>query len=209
MTRRLRLGVLSLLTALLATAGFAPDVVRADEQTRFDDDDSEGPLDVAAVRLRHRVFFQVSSHSKTRRRVTEIKLRLATYEKWDSELLTGRKNFIAFEFNFDDDAIRERCIVITHGEFEPRVELHRRCWTTKQEFVRVLSGHRPNGHSIVVAIDRHRLKRGLREFTWRAVTSYEDPEADRDDPCWAGTFPSPGPYGVCEDLTKARHHRFR
>jgi hypothetical protein len=181
----------------------------AHEQTHFDKDDSDGPLDVAAARLRHRVLFEASSHPESTRRVTEIKLRIVTYEKWNSELLTGEKNFITFEFNFDDDATIERCIVVTHGEFEPRVELHRGCSYQDDEPMRILSGHRPDNHSIVVAVDRHQLKRRLRVFEWRAVTSYEDPNADEGDPCWAGTFPSPGPYGVCKDATKWRGHRFK
>lgn len=185
-----------------------PSLGAGHEQTRFDPDDSDGPLDIAAARQRHRVLYEASLHPPRSRRVVEMRFRVATYEKWESTILKGNKDFIAVEFNFDNDAVIERCIVIVHGEFEPNVRLYRRCDYADDDLLRVLSGHRPDKRSLVVAVNRHQLKKGLRVFRWRVVTSFEDPDGEEGDPCWAGSFPSPGPYGVCMDVTKWRRHKF-
>lgn len=190
------------LIALLVLSGVP---AASHEQTKFDADDSDGPLDVAATRLRHVRLTEASLHPPRERKIVEIRLRISTYEQWDSELLQGPHNFVAFEFNFDNDSNIERCIVITHGEHEPRAELRRNCDYLNDEMIRVLSAHRPNKNGMITAIARHHLKKGIRDFRWRAVTSYEDDES--------AACPTPEPhgdggYGSCRDFTEWKRHRF-
>jgi hypothetical protein len=178
----------------------------AHERTRLDPDDSEGPLDTVAVRLRHRMLRQVSSHPPRSRRVTELRFRLVTYESWERSLLEGDKNFVAIEFNLDRDRKIERCLVIRNGEEELLGRLYRGCYG-RMKLVTATSVSRPDDHSLNTSVDKHRIRRKLRALRWRATTSFEDPDEEEGDPCWPGTFPSPGPYGVCRDSTHWSRHR--
>ena len=183
-------------------------VALAHERTTFDPDDSPGPLDVVAVRHRHRDLFQVRSHPERSREVTELRFRLVTYEKWKRSLLEGGKNFISFEFNLDDDKRIERCVVVRNGEHEMIGTLYRGCYK-RMKIVTTTSVSRPSKHSLLTVVDKHRLRRNLRSLDWRATTSFEDPEAEEGDPCWGGTFPSRGPYGACRDSTAWKPHVLR
>lgn len=58
-------------------------------QTPLDPDDSPGPLDIVAVRHRHRVFAVAETHPERFFKFTELKFRLVTYEKWERELVSG------------------------------------------------------------------------------------------------------------------------
>ncbi len=178
------------------------------ERTTLDPDDSPGPLDTVAVRTRHQVLTQVSLHPRRSRRITELRFRLVTYEKWKRSLLEGDKNFVAIEFNLDDDKRMERCLVVRNGEDEMIGTVYRGCYGRMKPITRA-SVSRPSKHSLLTVVDKHRLRRKLRSIEWRATTSFEDPDAEEGDPCWSGTFPSPGPYGVCRDSTAWKPHRFR
>lgn len=192
--------VATALLLLFATPG------NAHEQSLFDKDDSHGPLDLVAVRQQHRVFFQTSSHPWRTRRIIELRYHLATFEKWDSEILSGGKNFIAIEFSFDAEPDLERCIVIKYGRYEPNIRFYKHCDYSNDDFVRVLSGSRRDKHSLVTVIDRHHLKKRIHEFYWRVVTSFEDPDAKRGEPCRSGSSTRKR-YGACRDATEWRFHR--
>ncbi len=198
------------IAAAVCLVVFAVPAALAHEQTSLDRDDSPGPLDLVAVRHKHQVLRQVSSHPERSRRVTELRYRIVTYDRWARSAISGRKNFISIEFNLDDDRRVERCLVITYeGGPELRGSLYRRCGSYPQrELITTLSVSRPDRHSVHTMVEKHRLRRDIAALQWRVVTSFEDPEAGENGTCWPGTFPTPGPYGVCTDVTKWRPHRF-
>ena len=75
--RLLRTALAALLTASAATW---PAPALGHERTTLDGDDSAGPLDVVAVRARHKTQTEVTTHPERSRRVKELRflmLRLA------------------------------------------------------------------------------------------------------------------------------------
>lgn len=197
--------ITSILVAGLLVTGMV--AALGHEATRFDPDDSKGPLDAVAARIRHQRLRQVSSHPERSRRVTELRFRVVTYEKWTRSLLEGEKNFIALEFNLDDDKRIERCLVIRNGEEELLGRLYRGCYR-RMELTSAASVTRPDKHTIKTMVDKHQLRRKTTAISSRVTTSFEDPEGDEEDPCRPETSPSPGPYGACRDSTKWSGHRF-
>ncbi len=177
----------------------------AHERTELDADDSPGPLDIAAVRHRHRVYGVAQSHPERFFKATELKFRLVTYEKWERDLVSGRHNFISFEFNLDSDGAIERCLVITNGEHEMLGRMYKNCNYFDDELVGSASVSRPDKHSIHTAFPRRLLRKKINKWTWRAVTSFEEQQQ-------AGDCPAPEPYGdggygACPDFTNWKTHR--
>ncbi len=203
-----RLLRMMLVTLLAASAAAWPAPAAGHERTTLDADDSAGPLDIVAVRTRHKAQTEVTTHPERSRRVKEVRFRLVTYEKWNRSLLEGSKNFIALEFNLDDDKRIERCLRVRNGENELVGRLYRGCYR-RMKLVTSVSVSRPDKHTLLTAFDKDRLRRRLGSFRWRATTSFEDPDGEESDPCWPGTFPNKGPYGACRDSTSWRPHRFR
>lgn len=170
-------------------------------QTVLDKDDSDGPLDLVAAEQRHQ-----SGDVKG------LKLRLVTYEVWDSATLGGGHQFVSFEFNLDADPAIERCLVITNQEVEPgafalRGHIYKNCKYFNDEQIGSTSlVSRPDQHSVRVSIPRKAmLPRSADVYKWRAVSSFEE-----DDPQSACPSPQPhgdGGYGVCSDFTAWQRHR--
>lgn len=198
-----------ILGAVLATGMVAsPAPALGHERTTLDADDSAGPLDVVAVRVRHKSQTEVTSHPERSRRIKELRFRLVTYEKWNRSLLEGPKNFVALEFNLDGDKRIERCLRVRNGENELVGRLYRGCYR-RMKLVTSVSVSRRDKHTLLAAFDKNRLRQRLRSFRWRATTSFEDPEGEEGDPCWPGTLPTKGTYGTCRDSTGWSPHRFR
>jgi hypothetical protein len=198
-----------ILGAVLATCAVAwPAPALGHERTTLDADDSSGPLDVVLVRARHKTQTEVTTHPERSRRVTELRFRLVTYEKWNRSLLEGAKNFVALEFNLDGDNRIERCLRVRNGRHELVGRLYRGCYR-RMKLVTSVSVSRPDKHTLVAAFDKDRLRKRLGSFRWRATTSFEDPDGAQGDACYPGTSPSEGPYGVCRDSTRWSPHRFR
>lgn len=138
----------------------------------------------------------------------ELRFRVVTYEKWSRSRLEGAKNFVAIEFNLDGDKRIERCVRVRNGENELVGRFYRGCYR-RMKLVTSVSVSRPDKHTLLAAFDKDRLRRRLGVFRWRATTSFEDLDGEEGDPCWPGTFPTKGPYGVCRDSTSWSLHRFR
>jgi uncharacterized protein YcnI len=201
MLRTLTIGTVALAALLVASVPSG----MAHEQTELDADDSHSPLDIVAARQRHRVFTEAQTHPGKQFKVTELRYRLVTYEKWEREIVSGNHNFISFEFNLDDDPVIERCLVITNGEFEMLGRMYKNCNYFDDELVGSASVSRPDKHSLVTAFPRRLLRKGITKWRWRAVTSYE--EQDQSSSCPASEPHGDGGYGTCSDFTDWKKHK--
>ncbi len=177
----------------------------AHDQTLLDDDDSPGPLDIVAARQRHRVFTEAQSHPRNEYQVVELRYKVITYEKWEREIVSGNHNFISIEFNLDDDAVIERCLVITNSEHEMLGRMYRNCIYFNDELVGSASVSRRDKHSLNTSFARRLLRKGITKWKWRAVTSFE--EQSENSPCPAPEPHGDGGYGSCVDFTAWQRHR--
>lgn len=177
----------------------------AHEQTKFDADDSSGPLDIVAARQRHRVLVKAHTHPERESRFTELRYRLVTYEKWERAILSGNHSFISFEFNLDDDSVIERCLVITNSEFELLGRMYKNCNYFNDELVGSASVSRPDKHSLDTAFGRWLLRKGITRWSWRAVTSFE--EQSQSSSCPSADPHGDGGYGTCTDFTDWKTHK--
>lgn len=184
-----------LVTALAAPGG-------AHGLTVLDPDDSPGPLDVVAARLKH-------PGRNT------ILLRLVTYEAWDDTTLHGDRRFVSLEIDDDRRPGIDRCVVarayfVEDGE-PTRYEgpVYKNCdaplpYSREVGLATVVT--RPDEHSIEIDVGRNVIwnGRGPREFRWRALTSYEDeawPGCEPPDPMPPEHF-----VGTCGDWTAWNTH---
>lgn len=177
----------------------------AHEQTELDADDSPGPLDMVAARQRHHVSRELQTHPRKEFKVTELRYRLVTYEKWERDIVSGNHNFISFEFNLDDDPVIERCLVITNSEFEMLGRMYKNCNYFDDELLGSATVSRRDRHSVNTAFPRRLLRKGITSWKWRAVTSFE--EQSQSSPCPAPEPHGDGGYGACPDFTEWRIHR--
>lgn len=178
-------------------------------QTSLDEDDSPGGLDLVAGRQRDRVYFIATSHPATTSRHTEIVLKLVTYESWQTLGGSLGMTFVAFEFDMDRDGELDRCIKIgADGTMKAHMYRNLRGCALNVEESRIGSRRtrRPDDHSIKVIIPKRWLGRGLKSYTWRAVTSFEEeghPDCPPPDP-----RPPERQYGTCLDVTRWAKHNF-
>jgi hypothetical protein len=196
--------VLSVISCFIVGLLLVASSASGHEQSKFDRDDTQGPLDLAAARLKHGILFQSSPGYPGEKRFTRISMRLTTYEEWDVITLKGKKNFISLEFNLDEDRVIERCIVAGARDGELVARLKRNCDYQKDETLRVFSASRADKHSFHTAINKSALQRGLKSLEWRVITSYENPDVGS---CQAST-PSSGTLATCRDASAWRSHKF-
>ena len=172
-------------------------------RTVLDPDDSPGPLDIVAARLRDP-------------REEFLKLRIVTYEEWESVQPTGPLDFFSLEL---DDPARpgvDRCVVMrTRDAGDGFVTMEAVVYSGCEppfpyDHVHGYSpgGTRPDSHSTTILVDPEVLwKKPPPVFRWRAVTSYEDPDYPGCEP------PDPPPpehfSGTCTDVTEWDTHRVR
>ena len=162
--------------------------------TVLDDDDSPGPLDIVAARLRH-----------PRRGYV---LHLRTYEPWSNSTLDGHKNYVGFEFDFDSDGFSDRCVIVRFDvpEDEGPTAIHGGVYgpgCVSELSDRPGAVSRPDDHGFTVRTPRRWIPR--RNFLWRALTSYEE-EGHPD--CYIDIGPEPR-HGSCADFTRWKAHDIR
>lgn len=191
------IGIATILFALL----LATTPAFAHSRTTLDQDDTAGPLDTVAAKLKHE-----------EKGVDGLTLRLITYEKWESDILGGGRQFISFEFNLDADSVIERCLVVTKQEVEPgafalRGDVYKSCKYFDDERVGSTSlVTRPDQHSVKVRVRKRLLvPRASGAYKWRAATSFE--EQDQSSSCPTPEPHGDGGYGTCNDLTSWSRHR--
>lgn len=180
--------------ALVATAS-------AHSAAVLDRDDSEGPLDVAAVQAKHKKGADGGGQY--------VELELVTYEEWDASMAAGARNFVTFEFDWDRDGGAERCVVVRatqmDGEDFLRADVARDCVYLNDDTIGpALSISRPDEHSVVVRVARKDVARPRTDYRWRAVTSFE--EQPQGSPCAAPEPHGDGGYGTCADTTSWVRH---
>jgi hypothetical protein len=190
-----------------------PAVGVAHEQTDLDPNDSASPVDTAAARLWDRKMCTVSTHPGRSTCHKEMDLRLVAYEPWSSGQISGGKNFITFEFNFDRDPVPERCVVI-RAQSEPDgavgrpyASLYRECTYFADTFISNIGRtSQPDAHSIRVKIRRkgRLIPSGTGSFRWRSVTSFQQ---EGHEGCPPPEPHADGGYGTCADSTAWRRHR--
>ena len=184
----------AMVAALAAPAG-------AHSRTVLDADDSEGPLDVVAARVKHGGGM--------------VTLRLVTYEEWDDARLEGELDYVRFDFDVPGGADADRCVVVQ--TYPPQAgagywdasTVYRDCYAPtpySSEAGSITRVHRPDAHGIEIEIDSDVLwSKRPKSFRWRALTSYEDeayPGCEAPDPMPPEHF-----VGTCWDLTAWNTHR--
>ena len=186
--------VVALVAGLVSPAG-------AHGRTVLDADDSVGPLDVVAARMKHPA--------------GEVTLRLVTYEEWGDSVLEGDRNFVSFELDRPGKPGIERCVVLQtyppQGDeaHESGSAVYRHCNAPlpySRKAGTMTRVHRADGHGIEVRLDADVLwKNPPESFRWRALTSYEDSDHPGCEP------PDPMPpehwVGTCGDWTAWNTHR--
>ncbi len=196
---------LLVLGAAVALAAVAP--AHARTQTVLDPDDSDGPLDTVAVRHRPYELHVTTSHGEFT--VPVIRLRLITYETWDSSVLADPRNFISFEFNPDRDPNIERCLVVRESESRLMAQLFKNCtYLNDTAVTKPYEAFRGGDeHAVEVSIGRRQVAgRGRHRYSWRSVTSYES--RDQASACPMPTPQEDGGYGTCSDFTRWKNYRF-
>ena len=201
MRKSLALASALVLLALLAGAALAH------TQTVLDGDDSEGPLDIVAARHGHK-----AGNGKP-----SANFKLVTYETWTYQSIDdGRREFISFEINLDDDESIERCLVVrAHTPPEGTAALgysatvHQDCVYFNDPVVKSYGVDHisfPDAHSVRVRVPKRvLLGAGVDNYRWRGVTSFEQYE-HQNDPCYTPPAPSDGLYGICADFTSWKRH---
>lgn len=191
--------VVSALTALFIAVPAAAHV-----QTVLDPDDTPGPLDTVAARVKH---FRIAETHPERHR-TVLTFKLVTYETWPNDRLSGVDNHVTFEFNLDSDDGVERCFEIRQREDG---ELQGQMFSRGCEFVlgepvgKPRNVSRPDEHSLKASFRKRLLGKSIKAFRWRAVTSFDennDSQCPRPDP-----LPPERRYATCTDSTKWSRHR--
>ncbi len=168
-------------------------------RTVLDPDDSPGPLDVVAARVKHPEGL--------------VKMRLVTYEEWDNATISGDLDFVSFEFDGARPGI-DRCVVVQldategSGPTPVRGTVYKDCNAPtpySHEVGRVIRVTRPDAHGIEIYVDADVLwKKPPESFAWRALTSYEDaghPGCEPPDPMPPEHF-----VGTCADPTSWNTH---
>lgn len=186
------------LVPLLVLALAAP--AAAHSRTALDPDDSPGPLDVVAARMKHREGL--------------MKLRLVTYEEWTNATISGDRDFVSFEIDTPESAGIDRCVVV---QLEPTDDasptgvhgtVYRDC-NAPLPYGRPVGTPirvwRPDAHGIAMLVDLDVLwEKRPASFSWRALTSYEEEGHESCAP------PDPMPpehfVGTCADWTAWDEH---
>lgn len=186
----------------------------AHQKTVLDPDDSPGPLDIVAARHGHRTIDFYGPGGGGAR--TSLTFKLVTYETWSYEAIDGGKQFVTFEIDRDSDDTIDRCVVVTSqiptkgAALGYEANVYKNCTYFDDPLVRSFGTEnvrRPDQHSISVTIPkRPLLGRGVRSYTWRAVTSFE--EQNQGSPCPAPEPHGDGGYGACADFTRWKKHSF-
>lgn len=172
-------------------------------QIRVDADDVEGPLDVVEVR---------QNHQKVPPRT--IRLRLTTYETWESQVLerssSNERRFVSFEFDTDGDTSgdAQRRVVIRYvdGQLEAGMYADGTSGDPLGPPMASVGVRRPDEHSVKVWFPRRLLGKGIRTYSWRTTTSFE---AENDPTCPKPEGPYDGGHGTCADFTPFERHSFR
>lgn len=194
---RVKCLAIGLVTVLAGPAG-------AHGRTVLDPDDSPGPLDVVAARVKHPEGL--------------LKLRLVTYETWDDATISDDLKFVSFELDDPSRPGIERCVVVrnvvdeegnvtswegpVYGDCGGPVPYHREVGT-------VIRIARIDGHSIEVYVDLDVIwpRRRPESFRWRALTSYEDDSWEGCEP--PQQLPPEHFFGTCTDWTGWNTHTRR
>lgn len=178
------------LAMILATPG------HAHERVSLDADDSPGPLDVVAARLRH-----------SRDALT---LRLVTYEEWEDVTLSGSLSYIRFDFDRPKRDGIERCLVIhdfaSNEQASGRIYKHCNDPLPYRREMGELDGiTRPDSHTIELQVQAAQIwDNEPNRIRWSSLTSYEEeghPEcAPPED------VPPEHSVGTCWDRSAWRSH---
>ncbi len=170
----------------------------AHERVTLDADDSPGPLDVVAARLKHPS--------------GQLKLRVVTYEAWSDPALSGDVNYVRIDIDRPARSGIERCIVVRtdppsdEGPSGMDGIVYKHCDVPvpyDQKIGTVESVARPDSHALEVSVKRRTLwKTSPEVIRFRAVTSYEE-ESHPDCPS-PDHLPPEHFFGTCVDLTSWR-----
>jgi len=173
----------------------------AHNQTILDDDDTSGPLDIAAAKYGHEcVEYLVNGHARCTK--YHLTFKVVAYEEWENTDLFGEFKFIVIEFvrRKRGGATDEMCYYV---EPDPdgglRGQMYDICWPSPAQPVkRERPVRRVDGHSIRGIIPKGFLGKKLARYRVRAVSSWEE-EGDAD--CDPGPTPPEKVYGTCTDET--------
>ena len=182
---------------LLLLASMPPGM--AHEQAKLDADETSGPLDIVVTQHRHRSLGPGTS----------LIFKIVTYEKWSRDVIAeGGHRFISIELNLDQDSEIERCFVMNTNDSETFGIMYKNCRYFGDEQVGskdFFPARQLDEHTIRAEFPKRLLGRGVSQYRWRAVTSFE--ERNQDNPCFAPESPRDGGYGICADFTDWKSHK--
>lgn len=169
--------------ALLALTLIAavPTPVLANKKTVTDPDDVNGEIDIQAVS---------HGHGSNRTLVHRVEM----FEEWLSSDLEPEESWIALLFDIDRDNFNDnRYLRIDYSEEEGLyADMYYQGISGPGEPIGEVRVSRPDERSVKVRFPKRFIKKRLKVYRWRAITSFED-----DGEC--SSEPDSGDQGGCLD----------